>query len=680
MVSNKRQLFGVVSETDVNIDYTGLTTDTSKTTVNNRDRTIAVDVDITSLLGTSADKFYPGSEGLNNSIKILTLFNKLDDETKRAKLAEKELSDSIYHAVNTLDDYIANVAQRLNSLTETESAHFESLTSNLNESVTTLQRTIESNDKAVRYQIEQTRINLYQSLENLIKQTKSELQEQDSANKEELLSVIDDVESKLDQLIRTVSNNLSTKISQLKTYVEESDANLNTSIDLFKDQTSVQFEAIDNQIADISNQLSNSISNVSNSLEDFKNETIDEFENVEGTIATLTSDIEAEISDINKHIDLLRSDCESEFTEIASSFADVTEKINSVNDDLQGVESALLTSIENLANDISNSETDISDLQERDNELSESINTVKSDLESKLHEEKQTLQENLDAAKVVILTQITELTAQLTNESKTRAEEDNKINNSIQQTAEELTNSITATKEELESELSEITTQVSSEIAPQLAALEDLIKKYHPTTITSMKVYSNNTLVSSKQHKPTELNNLKVEWISNNPVSTVMIEEKEYKTIEQSGDIPQITCNVTLGSEVKLSQTNPTITLQCDSKTQNVTVTFTDYVYFGDSDQDVTTSPSESFIKGLINKNLQTSNARSMQTYNCSKDKWFYFASPTSYGEPIPSTKVGDATFDSCGEVELVYGDYKKTYRLYRLPNKSLGTFELEIK
>lgn len=98
MVMNNRKqnnIFGVVEKTEKDNNYTGVKTKTANVTVDNVDRKISVDVDLSSILGENSNSAYPGHLGVQARRLALNALEAVEMEQARAEKAEESISEEI---------------------------------------------------------------------------------------------------------------------------------------------------------------------------------------------------------------------------------------------------------------------------------------------------------------------------------------------------------------------------------------------------------------------------------------------------------------------------------------------------------------------------------------------------------------------------------------------------------
>lgn len=108
MIVNKvDSVYGVVKQADPKYYYTGINTDTTSITIDNKDKFIKVDVNTENLLGEDHTKAYPGDKGSRNRRDIDALSSELYSEIERSKDLDKSLDEYVTLVQNDLSNKLS---------------------------------------------------------------------------------------------------------------------------------------------------------------------------------------------------------------------------------------------------------------------------------------------------------------------------------------------------------------------------------------------------------------------------------------------------------------------------------------------------------------------------------------------------------------------------------------------
>lgn len=114
-----------------------------------------------------------------------------------------------------------------------------------------------------------------------------------------------------------------------------------------------------------------------------------------------------------------------------------------------------------------------------------------------------------------------------------------------------------------------------------------------------------------------------------------------------------------------------------NTTTKNVNITFTNNVFWGDS---VIGTGDGSFMEGLSNNNLQTTNNRGIIGSTTIAGTHFWFGAPSAYG--LPNMTVGGFAVDLTAGTPFNYTNalgHIEEYVLYNTTNDNLGSININI-
>ena len=117
IMNRKNPIYGTVTNPNVSETYEGLTTDSATVTVNNVDRTIAVDVDFRSMLGETADKAYPGHLGSQNRSLAVRAIEASEQQDKKLQNVENKIRRELYTEIREVDTAVAAIHDELDKET-----------------------------------------------------------------------------------------------------------------------------------------------------------------------------------------------------------------------------------------------------------------------------------------------------------------------------------------------------------------------------------------------------------------------------------------------------------------------------------------------------------------------------------------------------------------------------------
>ena len=113
IMNRKNPIYGTVTQPEDKNKYTGVQTDTATVTVNNVERTIAVDVDFKDLLGSTHDKAYPGNLGAQNRALVINAARATEEQGKELVAVESRLRKELYTEIQEADSAVRVTQQAL---------------------------------------------------------------------------------------------------------------------------------------------------------------------------------------------------------------------------------------------------------------------------------------------------------------------------------------------------------------------------------------------------------------------------------------------------------------------------------------------------------------------------------------------------------------------------------------
>lgn len=203
----QEEIFGTVEKVEKETDYTGLKTRTAEVIVDNVDREISVNVDITSMLGETPRTAYSGYLGAQTRKIAIQALENIDVEKERAETAEEELKDSIEdvafkHELDTnyVEDQIKQEKERAVAAETQLQLNIDNLTAvtqsdklELSQSISRVSSKVDTVESTLQKKIQQVAEELHNE-DASIKQNLSELQSHVVQEDESLRTAIRQIE------------------------------------------------------------------------------------------------------------------------------------------------------------------------------------------------------------------------------------------------------------------------------------------------------------------------------------------------------------------------------------------------------------------------------------------------------------------------------------------------------
>lgn len=321
-VKTKDEIYGVVQKAQsAKTDYTGLTTETASVSVNNTNKTISVDVNFQSALGTTGSTAYPGSEGAANRAAILQIRKNLQEEIDRATSKELELKHSIDHNMFEL----VSAHEVLQEAIDAEQLRAAQVEGKIIENLSELRDTTTSSIEDVLEKQESLSDSVKDALDEIIKTT--------SKDRDQLHSKIEYVETQLQTQIENNSDiflgevkKLTATDSQLANQIEETskefannlselDTNVARRFDTFEENVDYELSYLQSVLSKESQYLRSSMSDLQTATETrvaqveekqdlLKQETNQSLELLDASVHFLESSLEAVDENLQEQIHL----------------------------------------------------------------------------------------------------------------------------------------------------------------------------------------------------------------------------------------------------------------------------------------------------------------------------------------------------------------------------------------
>lgn len=275
----QEQVFGTIEKVEENKDYQGKETKTAKVTVNNVDREISVDVNFTGMLGTTSTTAFPGHLGIEALANSRQAVQAVEDETIRAKEQEEYLSDYI--------KFVRDEAQvgdgDLHRALQSETKRAKSAESNLSETISDVHSDL---------------IDADQELKAELIDTVDELEEQTIADKSELRDSITRLSKRVDQADAKILADLRDTEGRIETELIQLTSDLDAKLVALDNKHTNDVSDLSDVVTKKDNQLKEQIDNLTVELRTADKEIIDLVNTSVSNLIETDDELRADLADV----------------------------------------------------------------------------------------------------------------------------------------------------------------------------------------------------------------------------------------------------------------------------------------------------------------------------------------------------------------------------------------------